>query len=132
MKSTNTNEYKEAIEQYILSCITSEDVELTTRQEKLDYLFSEFNRVSYYPHNLHRFPNDQDRLANYLQGLPFSFEYTNYEILKLAERLHECTLTEKQEKTILRNYWSHIALHLLRMKSKERRTRAKERMNLNK
>ncbi len=118
MKRTNTNDYKNAIEEYIIDCIECEDIELNTPKEKIEHLFNEFDRVANFAHNLKKFPNNQERLADYLQGLPFSFEYENYKILELAERLHECKLTEKQEETILSNYWSHIALHLLRLRTK--------------
>ena len=87
-------------------------------KSKIDYLFEEFERVANHPYNLKKFPNEQDRMADYLMGLPFCFEFENYKILQLAEKLHECKLTEKQEDIILKNYWNHLAFKILQLKRK--------------
>jgi hypothetical protein len=117
MKSTRTKEYKNDFQAHILGCIDSEEVELNTPKEKIDHLFQEFDRVANYPNNLHNIPNEQERLADYLMGLPFSFEYQGYKIIKLAEQLHECELTDKQRDSVLKHYWSHLAYHILKLRN---------------
>jgi len=118
MKNTNSKEYKEKFNEYILDCIEIPNANRVTSKDKIDFLFSEFERVANYHNNLKKFPNEQDRMADYLQGLPFSFEFENYKILQLAEKLHECKLTDKQEDVILKNYWKHLAFKILQLKRK--------------
>ena len=84
MKNTNSKEYKEKFFEYILECIEIPDANRATSKDKIDFLFSEFERVANHPYNLKKFPNEQDRLSDYLMNLPFSFEFENYKILKLA------------------------------------------------
>jgi len=104
---------------YIMDCIEDPDTELETPKDKIDYVFIEFNRVANYPYNLQRIPNNQARLADYLMGLPFGFDFANYRILELAKEwggLPE-NATKKQEDRILDNYWSFMALQLLQIKN---------------
>jgi len=116
---TNNNEYKQAIEEYILECIESEDQELITPEDKIKHLFMRYDGEYNLDHNKRRYPNNQERLANYLMGLPFSFAFMNYKILGLVKNLHNVEeLTNKEEETVLANYWMHLSHHILRLKDK--------------
>lgn len=80
MKS-NSKQVREQIKQHIIDCVLDENGKtFSTFEEAKSRLISEFKRVANYPNNLHNFPNDQDRFSDYLNGLPFNFEFTNYEI----------------------------------------------------
>ena len=116
MRNTKTKEYKAKIFNYILDCIDSEDIELKTPKEKIDHFFERFESEFNYKNNRLRHPNFQDRIANYLMGLPFNFEFENYKILQLAEELHNCKLTEKEEDKIIEKYWSHLAFKIIQLK----------------
>ena len=118
MIKTNTKEYKAKIFKYILECIDSEDENLKTPKQKIDHFFNRFESEFNYKNNQLRHPNFQDRIANYLMGLPFNFEFENYKILQLAEELHDCKLTEKEEDRILSNYWNHLAFKIIQLKYK--------------
>jgi hypothetical protein len=123
LKKTNSKNYINDIQNYLLSSITFEgldDIDLSNRQ-KIEYFFNEFENQTNYRYNLKRYPNIQDRLKNWLQGLPgcINVAFTNYDILELAKTLHSVTeLTEKQEDTILENYFNHLAYHLLKLRNK--------------
>ena len=113
---TNTKEYKQKIEEYILSCIESEEEELTTPKQKIEHFFFRFENEYGWQR---KFASFQQTIAEYLMGLPFNFAFMNYRILELAKNLHNVSeLTEKEEETILKNYWNHLALHLLRLADK--------------
>lgn len=115
---TNNNKYRAAIEDYILSCIESEDQELKTAKEKINHFFDRFNG-EFNEWNKGNFPNEQERVAAYLQGLPFGFAFTNNDIIKLAENLHDVDeLTGLEIQTVLEQYWTHLAYHILRLKEK--------------
>ena len=115
MKTLN---YKEDIFPYILDCIESEDHNLETPEQKLQYLYDEFKRVAVYPHNLQKFnSNYTAMMADYLQGLPFHFEFENYKILRLAKRWGSIpeNATEAQEDKILENYWNFLANNIFKL-----------------
>lgn len=77
MKS-NSKAVKEKIRAHILACVY--DVAgnpFQTVRDAATWLAVEFDRVANHPHNVKRFPNEQDRFQDYLMGLPFNFEYTH-------------------------------------------------------
>jgi hypothetical protein len=119
MIRTNTNDYKNRMKSYLLDSI--EDVDNTaemTPREKIDFFFEDYTRQYDYPQNQRRYPNNQERLSQFLQGLPSSiclpFDYC--EIIKLAAKLHGCEIPKSKESNIINNYWSHMAFHLMRLK----------------
>ena len=119
MKNTKGKEYMAAISAYILESVTTEETPTgATDKDKINAAFLEFNRVANYPYNLQKFPNDQKRLADFLQGLPFGFEYSWFEIIKLSEKMHECEFTEKEKGTICGGYWMHLANKMMQLHNK--------------
>ena len=119
MIKTNTDKYNAKIYKYILECIDSEDIILTTPEEKLDHFFDRFEREYNHRQNIRLYPNFQDRVSAWLSGLAFgSFPCYSDQIIDLAEQLHECKLTDKQQDRILANYWDHLAYKILQLKSK--------------
>jgi hypothetical protein len=118
MKRTNTKEYNEAIYKYILECIDSEDVNLKTDKDKIEHFFNRFNSEYNYKNNQLRYPNLQNRISNYLQDIPFNFATWKHEIIEVAERLHECKFTDKQEDKIIANYYSHLALKIIQLRKR--------------
>ena len=118
MKRTNTKEYNKAIYKYILECIDSEDINLQTDKDKINHFFDRFNSEYNYKNNQLRYPNLQIRIANYLQDIPFNFATWKHEIIEVAERLHECKLTDKQEDKVIANYYNHIALKIIQLNNK--------------
>ena len=123
MLKTNSKKYLNNIQSYILDSIDSEgyDIKTETPTEKLEFLFDCFEVEFNYKNNQLRYPNFQDRFANWLQGLPsvINLPYQEYEILQLSKILFEVyTLTEKQKKTIINNYWSFMAFQIIKLKNK--------------
>ena len=123
MLKSNSNKYLNNIQSYILDSINSEgyDIKTETPTEKIQFLFDCFEVEFNYKNNQLRYPNLQDRFANWLQGLPPAIDlpYQNYKILQLSKILLEVyTLTEKQEETIIKVYWSFMAYHIIKLKTK--------------
>ena len=122
MLKTNSKKYLNNIQNYILDSIDSEgyDIKTETPTEKLQFLFDCFEVEFNYKNNQLRYPNFQDRFANWLQGgTAINLPYQNYKILQLSKNLLEVyTLTEKQEETIINNYWSFMAYHIIKLKNK--------------
>ena len=116
--NTNSRRYQANMDQYLLECITSEDENLETLDQKINYAMRYFNRVDYQNNRL-RIPNIVKRFADFLAGLPFSFDYSNYDILQAAARLHEMSaIPESKKEIIINGYFEHIATQILRRAKK--------------
>ena len=78
---SNSKQVRNEIDLHILECVTDYNGDtFATIQQAANHLNDEFIRVSNYPYNLAKFPNNQDRFSDYLSGLPFSFHFSNYDI----------------------------------------------------
>ena len=123
MLKTNSKKYLNNIQSYILDSIDSEGYDIKTEKptEKLQFLFDCFEVEFNYKNNKLRYPNLQDRFANWLQGLPsaISIPHQYNKILELSKNLLEVdTLSEKLEDQIIKNYWSFMAYHIIKLKNK--------------
>lgn len=119
MLKTNSNKFKQNFRNEILADING-DVDHLSDSEKLHYLAETIERQINYPYNLKRYPNTQERLADYLSGLAFNFcEAYPDQIIKQAERLVEGKFPDKKHDKIIENYFSFMALHLMRLIEKE-------------
>jgi 5-formaminoimidazole-4-carboxamide-1-beta-D-ribofuranosyl 5'-monophosphate synthetase len=78
---TNSKEVKQAIIAHILDCVMDyEGNNFESIEQAKNHVKKEFERVTNYPYNLQRLPNNQDRFSDYLCGVPFNFLYYNSEI----------------------------------------------------
>jgi hypothetical protein len=117
---TNTNKYRANIFKYLLNSIEFEDlggVELSDHQ-KIDYLFATYED-EFGKWNKKRYPNNQERLAQWLMGLPscISIAFTYHDILILAAQLHEIDeIPKEKESIILDNYFYHVAMMLMKLR----------------
>ena len=119
MLKTNSNKFKLNFKNEILANI-NDDVENLSDIEKLHYLAETIERQINYAYNVKRYPNTQERLANYLSGLAFDFcEGYPHTIIKQAERLIEGKFPEKKQDQIIENYYMFMALHLMKLIEKE-------------
>ncbi len=123
MLKTNSKKYLNNIQNYILDSIDGieYDIKTETPTEKLDFLFDCFEVEFNYKNNQLRYPNLQDRFANWLQGLPSAINIPHQynKILELSKKLLEVdTLSEKQENEIIKNYWSFMAFHIIKLKNR--------------
>ena len=79
--STNSKEVREAIKKHILENVLDENEnEFKNIDEASQYVADEFKRVADYPYNLQKYPNNQKRFTDYLQGIPFGFYFYNDDI----------------------------------------------------
>lgn len=118
MLRTNTNVYKARIGAYLLDCIDVDNKEDATPKEKIEDFFKRFNSEFNYDYNAKRFPNRQERVSNYLQGLPIGIDYTYFDILQVAKKLHGCDIPKDKEDKILEHWFNHCAFHLVRLMEK--------------
>jgi hypothetical protein len=111
---------KEAIEAYLLECVIDSerllqeyDITATTDRERVNYVMADFETVANHPHNIKRFPNDQQRFADYLQGAPgvINIDFWNDEIIKPAVKWGSLAEnhTEKEAAKITENWFNYIS-----------------------
>ena len=125
MLRTNSKKYLANIQNYLIDAINTEDhtTEATTHAEKLDFVMSCYNEEFNHKYNQARHPNEQDRFANWLAGLPsvLNIPFYNDDIVKLAKQLQEVETYPNEKNTtknIIDNYFNFMAYHILKLNSK--------------
>jgi len=85
---TNSKEVKTVIQQHILNCVYDcSENKFPSLKLACTHLNNEFIRVAGHEYNLRKFPNHVGRFIDYLQGMPFHFEYENCEIENFINNL---------------------------------------------
>ena len=123
MLRTNSKKYLANIQNYLIDAVSTEDhkTEAITDAQKLAFVMSCYNSEFNHKYNAIRYPNEQERFANWLAGLPsvldIPFKYDG--VLKLAKQLQEVeTYNEKTEQRICENYFNFMAYHILKLNQK--------------
>ncbi|HXS59730.1 MAG TPA: hypothetical protein VN703_02840 [Candidatus Sulfopaludibacter sp.] len=113
---TNTNEFKAIIAVHLFDRLNDIENELKTPNEVAKYSYERFNGEYNHDYNKKRLPNLQNRVADYLQGLPFQLEFENYRIIELAKKWEQLpkNADDRQEDKILNNYWNFMAFQILK------------------
>lgn len=114
MKNTNTKAFRATVHAYLAQSIldyTGED----TESARAAYIWQRFDSEYNYSDNVRRYPSLQERVAQWLQGLPLNIAYTYCDIIALAEQWHECKLTEKQADAVIERYFSFMAFRLIQL-----------------
>lgn len=106
---------------YVLDaiCVTDYDGnELeATDKERVKHFFDKFEYEFNYAYNKRIYPNMQDRIAQYLQGLPscISVAFSYADISNIGKSWGYCQ-TERKEAQFVENWFSVIACRLLQLK----------------
>ena len=113
MKHTNSREFRDAMNNYILDCIDPEVYEEKTDgdKEKVQFLIDCFKKE--YGHAIEQKGSIQDALSEYFSGLPsiFNIDFTYYDILQTAKKLHGTEkFTSKEEDKIIDSWFDFVAL----------------------
>ena len=112
---TNSNEFKRIMNQYLLEALNNNDNPLNNFKDVANYSFNRFNSEYCHNYEIKRTPNVQNRLADYLRGIPFNVDFENYRIIELAKEWGQLpqNATEKQENKIINNWFNFIAHQIL-------------------
>ena len=116
LKNTNTKEYKTAVFDYLLNAIETGEGETPT--DKLSAFFNAFDGEYNHANNKKRYPNLQQRIEEYLRGLPSAIDlpYSNYDIIECAKELHGVKAIEsKMEDKIIKGFFQHMAFKLIQL-----------------
>lgn len=107
---------------YILDCIkdssyvNDEEIEIGSDKEAVALVVNKFMETANYEYNKKRFPNLQDRIEDWLRGLPSvcSVEYMNYNIEQIGISWGYCG-TEKKAAEFVENWWSVLAFRIIQL-----------------
>lgn len=105
---------------YILDCINSEDVELTTDKQRIEYFFRMFSVEGDCEYKRRMYPNEQERIEQYLRGLPSccGIAYENHVIIEIG-RSWGCSLdTERKEDEFCERWFSVMAFRLMQIRDR--------------
>ncbi len=121
---TSRSQLLKFVNDYILNAIDGSgyDKDLNSTEEKLQFVADCYRSEYAYPENLKRYGSHQNCFANWLMGLPSSFnvDYENYRILELAKEWGSIphNANDKQEDKILDNWFNFIACKTIQLMRK--------------
>lgn len=104
---------------YLLDCVDTEIIgENATDKEKINFVFDTFNDEFGNAYNKRTCPSEQERLANYLRGLPscIHIAFSDYDIIQIGKSWGYYK-TPKQEANFVNNWWSRCAFRLIQMRN---------------
>lgn len=104
--------------EYLLDCIDTEQIgENATDKEKINFVFKTFEDEYGNPYNKRIYPNECERLAQYLRGLPscVNIAFTNYDIIQIGKSFGLCK-TSKAETNFVENWFDVCAFRLIQMR----------------
>lgn len=122
--NTNSGIFYAKINPYLMDAISTEgyDKIIETDKNKLQHVADCFKSEYCHPENMRRYPNHQNRFAEWLKGLPscYNIDFENYRILELAQEWGSLSpdATEKQQDKILENWFNFIALKTFQLMRK--------------
>jgi hypothetical protein len=107
---------------YILDCIKDssyvhdEEIEIGSDKEAVALVVNKFMETANYEDNKKRFPNLQDRIEDWLRGLPpvCSLEYKYYNIEQIGISWGYCG-TEKRAAEFVEKWWSVLAFRIIQL-----------------
>ena len=123
MLRTNSKKYLANIQNYLIDAVSTEDhkTEARTDAQKLAFVMSCYNSEFNHKYNAIRYPNEQERFANWLAGLPSVLNIPFYpsKVIELSKKLQEVkTYDKKTEQRICENYFNFMAYHILKLNNK--------------
>jgi len=117
MLRTNSNKYKANLVNFINTELSEYIGEPKTVNDLLNFFDSEYN----YDNNKKRYPNLQNRLKEYLQGLPYNIAQPYYNnIIKFEMDMREMEIaTQRQKDNFVKYHYSNLAAQILRIADKK-------------
>lgn len=114
--SRNGNQFAYVLDAICVHDYDGNELEATDK-ERVKYFFEKFECEFNYAYNKRIYPNMQDRIAQYLQGLPpcISVAFTYADISNIGKSWGYCQ-TERKEAQFIENWFSVIALRLIQLK----------------
>ena len=104
--------------EYLFDCIDTEQIgENATDKEKINFVFETFEDEYGNPYYKRIYPNECERLAQYLRGLPscVNVAFADYDIIQIGKSWGFCK-TSKAEDKFVENWFDVCAFRLIQMR----------------
>lgn len=104
--------------EYLLGCINTEQIgENATDKEKINFVFKTFEDEYGNQYNKRIYPNECERLAQYLRGLPscINIAFTDYDIIQIGKSWGFCK-SRIAGTRFVKNWFDESALRLIQMR----------------
>lgn len=104
--------------EYLFDCINTEQIgENATDKEKIDFVFKTFEDEYGNPYNKRTYPNECERLSQYLRGLPscVNVAFADYDIIQIGKSWGFCK-TSKAEDNFVEKWFDVCAFRLIQMR----------------
>lgn len=118
MQNVNkTAAYKETVFNYL--CDALDDFEEygvpDTQEERAKIIASRFESEHNYGANIRRYPNLQERIADWLAGLPLNIDHYYSDILRIHSDWAGCNFTDKQAEKLQDEWFNFLAMKLIQL-----------------
>ena len=111
--NSNTKAFRNKVYEYLIDSVY--DCDNMSKAEKVKHIWNRFDSEFNYSQNKIRFPNTQERIADWLAGLPLNIDYKYCDIIARSEQWHESTLTEKESDIVCANWFNFLSMKLLQL-----------------
>lgn len=104
--------------EYLFDCIDTEQIgENATDKEKINFVFKTFEDEYGNPYNKRIYPNECERLAQYLRGLPscVNVAFADYDIIQIGKSWGFCKTSKAKDKFV-ENWFDICAFRLIQMR----------------
>ena len=108
---------------YVLDSINVTDgdgntIENASDKDRVQFFFDTFDEEYNYPYNRKIYPSLQDRITQYLKGLPscINIAFSYYDIAEIGKMWGYCQ-TERKEYEFKINWFNRIAFRLIQLKA---------------
>lgn len=114
-KNINSREIKFKVWRYLAD--STYDVEFTDAQiaDAAKHIWQRFDTEYNFKQNRQRYPMLQQRVAEWLAGLPLGIDYTYHDIIERSKAWHDMDFTEEQAGKICENWFKFLAFKLVQM-----------------
>lgn len=105
---------------YCFDCIEARTDEKLSNVDKIKYFFECYEAEFLCPWAFREYPKECDRVAAYLRGLPFGFDYMNDDILRVGESWGFDLSDEKKQAKFINAWFERLAMLLLHLRDHNR------------
>lgn len=117
----NIREYKKLGVQfaYVLDCIYNDEKDNMSDKEAINYFFECFNAEYNSSYNRRICPNYQERITEYIKGLPscFNADFCDFNIINIGKSWGYCK-TDKQAAKFAYDWFNVLAYRLIQLREK--------------
>lgn len=113
----NGNQFSYVLDSINVTDFEGNEIENVSDKDRVKYFFECFENEYNSPYFKRIYPNMQQRISQYIQGLPscINIAFENYKIVEIGKNWGYCK-TERKENEFIENWFKIIAFRLIQLK----------------